>query len=74
VLDGILRRAIEHEEPADAIIAAGYDEALVRRILSMTDRCEFKRQQAARVLKVSCRAFGMGRRVPIAQRYKETSP
>lgn len=74
VLDGILRRAIEHEEPADTIIAAGYDPALVRRILTMTDRCEFKRQQAARVLKVSCRAFGMGRRVPIAQRYKETSP
>jgi NAD+ synthase (glutamine-hydrolysing) len=69
VLDGILRLYVTEDQPAEKIIAAGYDPALVGRILRLVDLSEYKRQQAARVLKVSGRAFGMGRRMPIAQRY-----
>ncbi len=69
VLDGILQMYVTEDQPADAIIAAGFDATLVGRILRLVDLSEYKRQQAARVLKVSGRAFGMGRRMPIAQRY-----
>ncbi|HNX26430.1 MAG TPA: NAD+ synthase [Phycisphaerae bacterium] len=68
-LDKILRRYVELDMPVKEIIAEGFDDATVRKVVRMVDRTEYKRQQAARVLKVSHRAFGMGRRVPIAQRF-----
>ncbi len=68
-LDGILRLYVEEDATAGAIIETGYDADLVHRVVRMVDLSEYKRQQAARVLKVSHRAFGMGRRVPIAQRF-----
>jgi NAD+ synthase/NAD+ synthase (glutamine-hydrolysing) len=66
VLDDILLRYIEHHEPADAIIAAGFDPATVHRVLGLVSRAEFKRKQAAPGLKVTDRAFGTGWRMPIA--------
>lgn len=69
VLDAILRAYIEEDATADQIIASGRDEATVRQVVRMVDLAEYKRQQAAPVLKVSSRAFGIGRRVPIAQRF-----
>ena len=68
VLDDILQRYIEHHEPAEAIIAAGFDAATVRRVLGLVARAEFKRKQAAPGLKVTDRAFGTGWRMPIAAR------
>jgi len=68
-LDAILALYVEENFPVSAIIARGHDEALVRRITSMVDRNEYKREQAAPGLKVTGRAFGMGRRLPLAQRY-----
>jgi NAD+ synthase/NAD+ synthase (glutamine-hydrolysing) len=68
VLDAILERHVEHHEPADAIIAAGFDAATVRRILGLVRRAEFKRKQAAPGLKVTDRALGTGWRMPIAAR------
>ncbi len=68
------RMYIEEDLSADEIIARGYDEALVRRVVSMTARAEYKRRQAAPVLKVSPRAFGMGRRMPIARVVYEAAP
>ncbi len=68
VLDAILERHVEHHEPADAIIAAGFDAATVRRVLNLVRRAEFKRKQAAPGLKVTDRAFGTGWRMPIAAR------
>ena len=56
---------------ADEIVAKGYDEATVRRIITLTARSEYKRRQAAPVIKVSPRAFGMGRRMPIARAVHE---
>jgi NAD+ synthase/NAD+ synthase (glutamine-hydrolysing) len=66
ILDDILRRHIERHEPADTIVAAGFDAATVQRVLRMVRAAEFKRKQAAPVLKVTDRAFGTGWRMPIA--------
>jgi len=68
VLDAILERHVEHHEPADAIVAAGFDAATVHRVLGLVRRAEFKRKQAAPGLKVTDRAFGTGWRMPIAAR------
>ena len=70
VLDEILRRYIERDETAERIVAAGLPADEVRRVIAMVDAAEHKRRQAAPVLKVTTRAFGMGRRMPIAQRYE----
>ncbi len=71
VLDDILQRHIERHEPADEIVAAGFDPATVRRVLAMVRAAEFKRKQAAPGLKVTDRAFGTGWRMPIAARLKD---
>ncbi len=69
VLDEILRRHIELHEGAPAIVAAGFEEATVKRVLRLVRGAEFKRKQAAPGLKVTDRAFGTGWRMPIAARY-----
>jgi NAD+ synthase (glutamine-hydrolysing) len=70
ILDGILRLYIEEWKEVDEITAAGYDRELVRRVLRMVDSSEFKRRQAAPTIKVSTTAFGSGRQMPIAQRWR----
>ena len=70
VLDGILKLYIEEWKEVDAIAAAGYDRALVERILRAVDTNEFKRRQAAPTIRVSTKAFGSGRQMPIAQRWR----
>lgn len=67
VLDDILQRLIEHHESAQQIIAAGHDEAVVKRVVKLVRQSEFKRRQAAPGLKISDRAFGTGWRMPIAK-------
>lgn len=67
VLDAILRRHIEGNMAARRIADEGHDRALVDRILGMTIRAEYKRRQAAPAIKVSSRAFGVGRRIPLAR-------
>ncbi|MEM9883607.1 MAG: NAD+ synthase [Planctomycetota bacterium] len=70
VLDDIIERYIEREDSAAAIIEqTGYDSELVLRIVRLIDLNEYKRRQAAPGLKITGRAFGFGRRMPIAQRY-----
>ena len=66
VLDEILQRHIEQHQPAEQIIAAGFDPGTVRRVFKMVHAAEFKRKQAAPGLKVTDRAFGTGWRMPIA--------
>jgi NAD+ synthase (glutamine-hydrolysing) len=70
VLDGILRLYIEEWKEVDDIVAAGYERALVERILRIVDTNEFKRRQAAPTIRVSTKAFGSGRQMPIAQRWR----
>ncbi|WP_293156222.1 MULTISPECIES: NAD+ synthase [unclassified Microcoleus] len=67
VLDDILQRSIEHHESVQQIIAAGHDEAVVKRVVKLVRQSEFKRRQAAPGLKISDRAFGTGWRMPIAK-------
>ena len=68
-LDAILHHYIEQERSTDEIIGLGFDEATVRRVARMVDLNEYKRKQAATGLKVTSRAFGIGRRMPIAARF-----
>ncbi|UCG16103.1 MAG: NAD+ synthase [Phycisphaerales bacterium] len=70
VLDEILRLYIEHEQSVQAIAARGFDPALVKEVVRKVDVNEYKRKQAAVGLKVTSRAFGTGRRMPIAARYR----
>jgi NAD+ synthetase len=69
VLDEILRLYVEENLSARDIIARGFDEKTVRWVQRRVDLNEYKREQAAPGLKVTSRAFGIGRRMPIAQRY-----
>jgi NAD+ synthetase len=72
VLDVILKAYIEeYETPQQIATNYGIDLALVRSIAKRVDGNEYKRQQAAPGLKVTSKAFGIGRRVPVAQRYRE---
>jgi NAD+ synthase (glutamine-hydrolysing) len=70
VLDDILQAYVEERLPLDAIVARGHDAPTVRRVLRMVVASEYKRRQAAPVLKVSEKAFGEGRRFPIAHGYR----
>ncbi|MCL6447003.1 MAG: NAD+ synthase [Armatimonadetes bacterium] len=66
VLDAVLRLYVEENRPAAEIVAAGFDPALVQEIIQKVDRAEYKRRQAPPGLKVTTKAFGLGRRLPIA--------
>jgi len=69
ILDKILYEYIEKEQGPKEIIAKGYDKALVKRILRLVNTNEFKRSKTDPVLRVSPKAFGIGRRVPIVAKY-----
>src|ERR1051325_3547118 len=69
ILDEILRLYVEENLSARDIIAHGFDEKTVRWVQRRVDLNKYKREQAAPGLKVTTRAFGLGRRMPIAQKY-----
>jgi NAD+ synthase (glutamine-hydrolysing) len=71
VLDGILDRYVERRESLGQILAAGFNEAEVRRVLTLVDRAEWKRRQGAIGPKVTGMAFGRDRRLPITNKYKD---
>ncbi len=66
VLDGILKLRIEEQMSVDEIVASGYERETVEKLVRMIHANEYKRRQAAMGLKVTTRAFGSGRRMPIA--------
>jgi NAD+ synthase (glutamine-hydrolysing) len=68
VLDGILKSRVEEQMNVDEIVAQGYERQTVDRVVRMIHANEYKRRQAATGLKVTTRAFGTGRRMPIAMR------
>lgn len=70
VLDEILRLYVEEQLTADEISSVGFDADTVRWVADKVDANEYKRQQAAPGIKVTSKAFGIGRRVPIAQRFR----
>ncbi len=66
LLDAVLHRYIEKEQSIEEIVRDGFDAELVRKVVRMVTYSEYKRRQAPLVLKVTGRAFGSGRRIPIA--------
>ncbi|HPZ99559.1 MAG TPA: NAD+ synthase, partial [Phycisphaerae bacterium] len=70
VLDAILEQYVNEEKSLDEIIAAGFDADVVQKVIRLVDTSEYKRKQAAQGLKVTSRAFGIGRRMPIAARFR----
>lgn len=71
ILDAILERLVERHWSGAQIVADGFDADTTRRIIRMVDGNEWKRHQAAPGLRVTSKAFGMGRRMPIAQRFRD---
>jgi NAD+ synthase (glutamine-hydrolysing) len=69
LLDKVLYQYIERRQGPKEIIAMGMDEALVKRILKLVNTNEYKRNQFCPIIRVSCKAFGVGRRVPIVGKY-----
>ncbi|MGC1693990.1 MAG: NAD+ synthase, partial [Pseudolabrys sp.] len=71
MLDAILERLVEREEPISAIVAAGFDRDTVVRIERMLNIAEYKRRQAAPGVKVTLKNFGRDRRYPITNRFRD---
>jgi NAD+ synthase len=71
MLDAILERLVEHEEPLASIIADGFDPAVVTRVDRLLNIAEYKRRQAAPGVKVTTRNFGRDRRYPITNRFRD---
>ncbi|ADQ08094.1 NAD+ synthetase [Caldicellulosiruptor hydrothermalis 108] len=69
VLDPILVAYIEEQKSINEIVEMGYPKELVLKVIKMVERAEYKRKQAAPGLKVTSKAFGFGRRMPIVQRW-----
>jgi len=70
VLDPIIEAYVEDDRSVEDIVAMGYDYATVVRVVQMIDRNEYKRRQAPPGVKITPRAFGRDRRLPIANRYR----
>ena len=70
VLDPILRAYVEEDWEVERIVSMGYDRALVQRIIRMVDRAEYKRRQAPPGIRITPRALGKDRRLPITNRHQ----
>ena len=71
ILDGILERLVEREQPISAIVADGFDKDTVMRVERMLNIAEYKRRQAAPGVKVTLKNFGRDRRYPITNRFRD---
>jgi NAD+ synthase (glutamine-hydrolysing) len=71
-LDPILLAYVEEERSIREMIAMGFDETIVRKIVEMVDRSEYKRRQAPPGVKITARAFGKDRRLPITNRFRQS--
>ncbi|MFT5123839.1 MAG: NAD+ synthase (glutamine-hydrolyzing) [Kiritimatiellia bacterium] len=71
VLDAILERYVERDLGRDAIVAEGYDAKVVSRVIRLVDLNEYKRRQGPPGVKITPKAFGKDRRMPITNRYRE---
>jgi NAD+ synthase len=72
ILDQILERLVEREQPIAKIVEAGFDRDLVMKVARMLDLAEYKRRQAAPGVKVTARNFGRDRRYPIVNRFRDS--
>jgi NAD+ synthase len=72
MLDQILERLVEREEPVATIVAAGFDRDTVLKVGRLLDLAEYKRRQAAPGVKVTLKNFGRDRRYPIVNRFRDS--
>ena len=72
ILDGILQRLVEGEQPVAEIVAAGFDADTVKRVERLLNLAEYKRRQAAPGVKVTLRNFGRDRRYPIVNKFRDS--
>ena len=72
LLDSVLRLYVDEDHGFDALLKDGFDEALIRRVISLVDKAEYKRRQYPPGTKVSGRAFGKDRRLPMTSRWNES--
>ena len=70
ILDAILEHYVVHARSLGEIVALGFEEATAKRVIRLIDLSEYKRRQAAPGLKVTSKAFGVGRRFPVAQKFR----
>ncbi|HXX36614.1 MAG TPA: NAD+ synthase [bacterium] len=70
ILDGILERYVQDDRSADEIASDGFDPETVARVIAMVDRSEYKRRQAPPGIRITPKAFGKDRRLPITNRYR----
>lgn len=71
LLDSILKAYVEDDRSVSEIVPAGYDETTVRKVAWMVDSSEYKRRQLAPGPKITYRAFGKDRRLPITNQFRE---
>ncbi len=71
MLDAVLEKYVEQDRSPEQIVAAGFDADIVRRVVAMVDRNEYKRRQAVPGVRITRRAFGRDRRYPITSGYRE---
>jgi NAD+ synthase (glutamine-hydrolysing) len=71
ILDPILKNLVEEDRDVTELIEMGYDESVVKKVAKMIQLNEYKRRQAPPGIKITPRAFGRDRRVPITNRYIE---
>ena len=72
MLDPILQKYVEEDYGVDELEGAGFDRAVVEKVIALVDRNEYKRRQAPPGVKITQRAFGKDRRLPITNKYKST--
>jgi len=73
ILDGILKAYIEEDKDLKKIVALGFDKNTVSRVLGMVDKSEYKRRQSPPGIKITPKAFGRDRRMPITNKYRGNS-
>jgi len=71
VLDPILKAYVEEDRSYKEIVRMGFDPETVKRVISMVDRSEYKRRQSPPGVKITVRAFGRDRRLPIVNRFSQ---
>jgi NAD+ synthase (glutamine-hydrolysing) len=72
-LDPILHAYVEEDRSLREMVAMGFDEAMVRQVVRMVDRNEYKRRQSPPGVRITARAFGKDRRLPITNKYQMTN-
>jgi NAD+ synthase (glutamine-hydrolysing) len=70
ILDPILKAYVEEDRAPEEIVEMGFDRQTVAQVITMVDRSEYKRRQAPVGIKITHRAFGKDRRMPITNRYR----